>query len=403
MMAGLLGSLLGYFNGGQSPYDTDVQGQITSPGLLGTFGRGLQNNSDALMQFGMGMMSGSNGYDNWANAARGLAYGSAADNQRAIRMKNELEAAARKKAYADYIAKNPDMAGASDIFQNDPELAQAVIKNRMTRDPLDDEEKRARIAELNARAQGKNATFGLNPIYGQRKMPDGSTKTVLLQPGNNGEIRESALPDGVEITSGVDKVDGGTQWYLYDKRTGQLVGTQPKDVQGEAAQKAAGTAAGDAQGQAAAGLSKSEDAANTALSQIQELRSSPDKSRGTGMSSVFNGIPGTRGRDFQARVDQLKGGAFLQAYQSLRGTGAISEIEGKKAENAITRMDTSLSEEEFNKALDEFESIIKIGVQRQRNMAGGNTTQPTTPGPAQGAPPASGSNRIRYDANGNRL
>lgn len=400
-MAGLLGSLFGVFNNGQSPYDTDAQGQITNPGLLGSFGRGLQNNSDALMQFGMGMLSGSNGYDNWSNAARGLAYGSAADNQRAIRMKNEIEAAARKKAYADYIAKNPQMAGASDLFQNDPELAQDVIKKQMTRDPLEDEYRRAQIAELQARASGKNATYGLNPIYGQRVMPDGTKKTVLLQPGNNGEVRESALPDGVEITSGIDKVDGGTVWYLYDKRTGQLVGTQPKDVAGEAAQKAAGTAAGDAQGQAAATLSKSEDAANQALQQIQELRSSPDKSRGTGMSSVFNGVPGTRGRDFQARVDQLKGGAFLQAYQSLRGTGAISEIEGKKAENAITRMDTSLSEEEFNKALDEFESIINTGIQRQRNMAGGNTTQPTNPGLAQGRP--SGGNRIRLDAQGNPL
>lgn len=75
-------------------------------------------------------------------------------------------------------------------------------------------------------------------------------------------------------------------------------------------------------------------------------------------------IPGTQSADFDALVDQIEGGAFLKAYESLRGTGQITEIEGTKATQALTRMRRSSSEVGFVKAAREFEGIIRRGLER---------------------------------------
>ena len=69
--------------------------------------------------------------------------------------------------------------------------------------------------------------------------------------------------------------------------------------------------------------------------------------------------PGSAATDFKSRFDQLKGAAFLQAYDTLRGGGAITEIEGTKAENAKTRMNLAQSEPEFIAAARDFQAALK--------------------------------------------
>ena len=101
--------------------------------------------------------------------------------------------------------------------------------------------------------------------------------------------------------------------------------------------------------------------ADRTLGYIDEVRNHPGKGQGTGLSSYGNWIPGTSGKDFQNRVDQLKSGAFLSAIDELRGMGSLSNAEGQTATAAITRMDTSTSEEEFNAALDDYEAIVNLG------------------------------------------
>ena len=75
-------------------------------------------------------------------------------------------------------------------------------------------------------------------------------------------------------------------------------------------------------------------------------------------------IPGTQAASFDALFRQAEGGAFLQAYESLRGTGQITEIEGTKATSALTRMERSQSEVEFVKAAREFADVIRDAVAR---------------------------------------
>jgi hypothetical protein len=67
--------------------------------------------------------------------------------------------------------------------------------------------------------------------------------------------------------------------------------------------------------------------------------------------------------------DQATGTAFLQAYDTLRGGGAIATKEGERATAAITRMNLAQDEKEFIKAAREFQEIIRTGVRKAEEKA----------------------------------
>ena len=91
-------------------------------------------------------------------------------------------------------------------------------------------------------------------------------------------------------------------------------------------------------------------------------------------------IPGSSTASFMARLEEVQGGAFLQAFNTLKGGGAISEKEGAKATQAITRMSTSQSEKEFKEAAREFQDVIRKGIinAKIKANAGNNGGAPNT-------------------------
>lgn len=90
-------------------------------------------------------------------------------------------------------------------------------------------------------------------------------------------------------------------------------------------------------------------------------------------------VPGTDAADFQAKFDQIGGGAFLAAYDTLRGTGQITEIEGEKATQAKSAMQTATSEKEFLRAADDFINVVNTAKQRAIKQAKGEFGAPTNP------------------------
>jgi hypothetical protein len=117
--------------------------------------------------------------------------------------------------------------------------------------------------------------------------------------------------------------------------------------------RAYGTAVGGAQGEAVAGAPGDIAAADIALGKITELREDPNRAWGTGASSLLNFIPATPGYDYQTKVDEVTAGAFLTAIQQMRGLGQLSNVEGQTAKQAVTRMKTATSEQEFLDALSD--------------------------------------------------
>ena len=110
--------------------------------------------------------------------------------------------------------------------------------------------------------------------------------------------------------------------------------------------------------------------AETALGLIDKALNHPGRETATGLSGTIdprNYIPGTNAKDFQVVMDQMGGQTFLQAMESLRGTGQITEIEGKKASDAIARLNRAQSDGEFKSALEDFKGVINIGLKNARS------------------------------------
>lgn len=91
-------------------------------------------------------------------------------------------------------------------------------------------------------------------------------------------------------------------------------------------------------------------------------------------------VEGTDTAGFDALYKQITGQAFLQAFESLKGGGQITQIEGEKATQAIIRMSKAQSEAEFVKAAREFQGVLRKGVENARMRAAG-------PGPGAPARP----------------
>lgn len=93
----------------------------------------------------------------------------------------------------------------------------------------------------------------------------------------------------------------------------------------------------------------------------------PGRSVGTGLSSVAdprNFIPGTDAKNFGVLADQLQGRAFLQAFETLKGGGQITEVEGRKATEAIARLNRAQSDDEFVASLKDLRSVVSAGYKR---------------------------------------
>ena len=100
-------------------------------------------------------------------------------------------------------------------------------------------------------------------------------------------------------------------------------------------------------------------------------------------------VEGSNAANFEAIMNQAKGGAFLKAYETLKGGGQITEIEGQKATDAITRMSKAQNEEEFKIAGREFQDAVQTGLKKLRQKSGGEiNASPATPPPQ---PPGSAS------------
>lgn len=84
-------------------------------------------------------------------------------------------------------------------------------------------------------------------------------------------------------------------------------------------------------------------------------------------------LPDTDAAGFHARLKQIEGKQFLQAFQSLKGGGHITEIEGQKATEAMSRLtQTGQKEEEYRQAAEELKQVLRTGAERAKNALRGS-------------------------------
>ena len=123
------------------------------------------------------------------------------------------------------------------------------------------------------------------------------------------------------------------------------------------------------------------------LMQIDNLLGDAALDQALGIEGIFRKPLADLGLDpdtkrVRTKVEQLQGGVFLQAFNSLKGGGQITELEGKKAEQAMARLNTVQDPVAFREAVNELRIITENGIRRLKGE-----TVPEYTGPTQGQDP----------------
>ena len=197
---------------------------------------------------------------------------------------------------------------------------------------------RAQAMEFQDPAATKES-FGLSPIYGT----DAQGNSVIMQVGSKGTVHRPAIPEGVT----------------------------PLGPEQTAAARAQGGATGKHKGQAQAEIAGVVQNANQMLGHLTSLKTDPYLSRMLGpIDSRTPDLSADAGRVL-SKMNQINGAAFLQAFESLKGGGQITEIEGLKATQAISRLtERNMDPADYVAAIEELEQIVRNGVIRARVDAG---------------------------------
>ena len=162
----------------------------------------------------------------------------------------------------------------------------------------------------------------------------------------------------------------------------------PAQQAGIAQAKATGTETGKSTAKAAANLPGAIESAERGIKLIDEMIGDTTvnekgqivygKKKPHGGFSSYVGatwLPGQRfleGTDtasFELRQKQIEGQAFLDAFETLKGGGQITEKEGEKATAAISRMNKASSEVEYIKAARELQEVLRSGVKKAKTRA----------------------------------
>lgn len=215
------------------------------------------------------------------------------------------------------------------------------------------------------------------PGYGPNGEP------VVLFPNGRGGLVQGSTPEGVSIAPRTREINTGTE-ILTVEPGGNIVARRLVDIRGRASEQIIG----QREGTDLAGAADAIRTAETTLRQIDGVLNHRALELGTGLQGrLLNRIPGTPVFDFAQRVEQIQGQAFLQAFESLRGGGAITDIDAQKATQAIARLNTAASPSDFRIALGELRDIVQAGRDRARNLVSGPTAPASSPLPTAEPPP----------------
>lgn len=259
---------------------------------------------------------------------------------------------------------------------------------------------RAKIAEMlqspNPYVRKLGAQLGqatvAKMLTGPEFTPVAGPNGQLMQKSSTGELKAHPLAgeykvekfaDGTMVA--VNNMDPSKNFTISSpERTTALANFKGAEKKAETIGEISGKAEGNLPGT----LEK----AKFALDTLDKLEVHPGLSAGTGLTGIARRkVPGTEPYDFGVLLDQTKGQAFLDAYESLRGAGAITENEGKAATQAKARMDAAQSEGAFREGLRDYRKVLQSGIERARLMSGKTGADVkeigAQVGPGAGAPP----------------
>ena len=229
------------------------------------------------------------------------------------------------------------------------------------------------FAKANIEGRGK---YGLQPVYGT----DAKGNPVIIQLGRNGQPNIVKMPSGVTVSTGVEKVDLGTQWGMLDKRSGQIVGYMPKDLYGASQQKAAGAKVGATQGEATGKYQELKSNLPMLAQTVDHLHNLGKKATYTLAGQAYNlihrevGAGATEGDVARTEYHSYVRDTVLPILKATFGA-QMTVIEGQKLESTLG--DVNLAPEQKDAALKAF-ITTKV---REINARARQSGQPLIPEP----------------------
>lgn len=204
-----------------------------------------------------------------------------------------------------------------------------------------------------------------NYQFAQSQGFQGSLTDFQNQSGSGTNI---TVNTGAE-TSKFGDAPTGTVWALDENGEHIMEAVPGTNIQRPMTLPLAGTAAEKRAQEVSEAGTKNEAAAERAQDSITLIDSIIEDPALPGIVGMLQGRvpPITQaGTDLNVKINQLKGQAFLQAFETLKGGGQITEREGIAAQNAIARLDRAQSDEAYVAALNELKDIAQRGLRRAK-------------------------------------
>jgi hypothetical protein len=198
-----------------------------------------------------------------------------------------------------------------------------------------------------------------------------------------------------QVTWGTDAQ--GNYVAMQASRDGKLVQSQlpqgvvPVPAEVLAYRKTQANQQGEASGKAKANLPVVETNAKLMKDALDAVENDPYLPTMTGFAANYRPNLSQSAVASQARIDQVQGKAFLQAFEGLRGGGAITEAEGAKATASISRLQAmAVGTEEYKKALadvrKEIDALVALARQKASAPEPSYTVRPGQRPAQQGQP-----------------
>jgi hypothetical protein len=222
------------------------------------------------------------------------------------------------------------------------------------------------------RAQN-NQSMAARAIYGALVSKGHSPQEaagIAMAAATNPEVAKAVLPDALGTPKNMEEL------FVRQASRGRGGASGAMGAYGDfiSAKKAAETK-GEAEGKNAATLPADLMRADQTLQSIDELLSHKGFESLYGFTGlVAPHIPGSDAAGAKARLDQIKGQAFLDAFAMLKGGGQVTEVEGAKATAAKARLDTAQNATEARQALNDFKDAVRSGREKLGVMAGKGPT-----------------------------
>ncbi len=96
---------------------------------------------------------------------------------------------------------------------------------------------------------------------------------------------------------------------------------------------------------------------------IDSVITDPALSMSTGFTGVvYRNLPGTAGKRVDSNIMRLKGNTFLQGIESIRGMGALSNVEGDKVAAAAAAIDPQMDDADLRNELVRLRGQVSEGI-----------------------------------------